>query len=241
MPDPTAVLCLDTASPVVSVAIGGGGRVLAERTIELRRSSERLLKVIEEVLQAAGLERREVSGVVALQGPGSFTGLRVGLATALGLHQALAIRATALPTLPILAAAAGPGPDPLLAVVDAIRGQWMTQEFSPGKPATARSERELQHPAELLARAPARIIGFGVSGLATERGWREAGIELIEPPPLAPVAARQASALAIDWDPSRLTAPIYFRPPAVSLPRGASPAEGALPTAAAGAMIQKSR
>lgn len=244
MPDASPILFLDTASPLVSVALGDGGQILAERTLPLRRSSEQLLAVIEEVLTHAGVERGELAGVAALQGPGSFTGLRVGLAMAQGLHQALAIPATALPTLPILAAAAADllsegrdhearvtesdsdrpdrVPTEVHAAVDAIRGEWMVQAFAldPGAaPAglpTPRSEAERVPIRELSTRAPRMLSGFGVSKLAEMPDWTSTETELIEPPPLAPVAARCLPLDAIEWRPQSLQAPIYFRRPAVT-------------------------
>ena len=218
----SSVLFLDTASPVVSVAVGSGGEVLAERTIELRRSAEQLLAAIEEVLAAAGLALGELAGVAALQGPGSFTGLRIGLATALGLHQALGLPATALPTLPLLAAAglARPGPCPhdVVAAVDAIRGEWAVERFRiAGEPL---AEVSVRGPALLAVdaladQAPCRLVGFGVGRLSAEPPFDGAEIELVEPPPLAPVAARRWTAQTLDWQVARLTSPIYFRPPSV--------------------------
>ncbi len=215
------ILFFDTASPVSSLALGGGGKVLAERTIEQRRTSELMLSVIEEVLAQAGVALPDLGGIAALQGPGSFTGLRIGLATVMGLHQALEVPATALPTLPILAAAAGPGDTQVLAAVDAIRGDWVVQPFRAGKAAAPvpLAEPELLAAAALADRGPCRVAGFGVGVLAEEPWHPGSGIELVEPPPLATVAARCLSAEEIEWDPARLTAPIYFRPPAVTPPR----------------------
>src|SRR5690349_11216019 len=102
MNDPGLLLAIDAASPRVSVAVGRGEEVLSERAVEIGRSSGRLMDLIGEVLAEAGARPADLGGVVALRGPGSFTGLRVGLATALGLHQALGVRATALSTLHVL-------------------------------------------------------------------------------------------------------------------------------------------
>ncbi len=221
------ILVLDTASPVVSVAVGPPGRVLAEGTLELRRSSERLLRTVEEVLEEAGLALDKLAGVAAFQGPGSFTGLRIGLGTVLGFHQALDLPATAIPTLPILAAAAamveGAGErvcrDPVMAAVDAIRGDWYVQSFRTQGNVTAVSEAGLRAGASLSPPPDTScLIGFGVSCLRQEAWWPESGVELLEPPPLAPVAVRVAARMPVDWDPARLTSPIYFRPPAVTLP-----------------------
>ncbi len=240
MSERPVVLFLDTASPISSVAAGTGGEVLARRTIEQRRTSELLLATIEEVLAEAGVAVSALYGIVALQGPGSFTGLRIGMATVMGLHQALAVRATALPTLPILALAVGPGTPgarlrpsgatDVLAAVDATRGDWVTQRFGADPCPMPLSEPELLGTTALKDRGPCRLVGFGTSVLSDESWFAGAGIELLEPPPLAAVAAQSLDAGEIEWRAERLTSPIYFRPPAVTLP-----------TAATGAMIQKSR
>ncbi len=231
MPSPPPerpLLVLDTASPVVSVAIGTPESVAAVRTLELRRSSELLLRAVEEALEEAGLTLRELGGVAALQGPGSFTGLRIGLATVLGWHQALGLLATALPTLPVLAAAgraaigraaigraaagrAAIGLD-VVAAVDAMRGDWYVERF-PADPSRAGEEPGLLAGEDLNAFAPCRLVGFGVSGIA----GLDAAVDTVEPPPLAPVAL--ALAAESSWDAARLSAPVYFRPPAVTKPK----------------------
>lgn len=238
------VLVLDTASPTVSLALAVGGRLLAERHLELRKTSEHLLLTVEGALDEVGLGLRDLAGIAVLQGPGSFTGLRIGLATVLGWHQALGLQATALPTFPVLAAAAWPtlmnratdeGVE-VLAAVDAIRGDWSVQRFrlrslAPrlGREGLARAEplteSELLAGDDLLAGAPEpparlHLVGFGVDALATRAGR----VEAIVPPPLAATAARLASLdlgfLGVDgWDPDRLVHPIYYRPPAVTPPK----------------------
>jgi tRNA threonylcarbamoyl adenosine modification protein YeaZ len=218
---PTPLLALDTGSPLVSVALARDGVVLAARAVEQERSSTRLLAMIREVLDEAGLGvagLRSLGGIVVLRGPGSFTGLRIGLATALGLHQALDIRATALPSLPVLAASAGEVGRVVIAAVDALRGEWSAQAFAAGRPL---NDMELVPGPELtrLARGGETVvIGFGVSRLAELPGW-PAAIRLIEPGPLAPIAALLAAGKDIDWNPTHLTAAIYSRPPAITLPR----------------------
>lgn len=203
------LLTLDTGSPQVSVAVGREGRVLAERSVEIDRSSGRLLEMIGEALAEAGATPRDLGGVLALQGPGSFTGLRIGLATALGLHQALGVPATAISTLRVLAARAAE-PGPVVAAVDALRGEWSAQAFRSGEPLGG---MELVHGSALPSLAPGvtAIIGFGVSRL---EGLSE--IRLIEAGPLAATALRLAPA---GWDPDLLIHPIYSRPPAITAPR----------------------
>ena len=222
-PADAPVLVLDTASPTVSVAVAAAGRLLAERREPIARSSVRLLPMIDEALAEADVALGDLAGLVVLAGPGSFTGLRVGMATALGLHQAAGVPATAVPTFDALAAWArdeGLADRPLFAVVDVLRGEWAVQDFTPaaeGAPPSPSGEPERIATAELLRRAAdadGRIAGFGVAALG-----EEAGPELCEPEALAAAAARELSLRLLDWDPSRLTEPLYFRPPAVTLPR----------------------
>ena len=122
------LLALDTGSPLVSVALARDGAVVASRSVEQERSSTRLLEMIREVLDEAGIGIGDLEGITVLRGPGSFTGLRIGLATTLGLHQALGIPATALPSLQVLAASAGTG-GRVITAVDALRGDWSVQVF----------------------------------------------------------------------------------------------------------------
>jgi len=213
------ILALDTGSPLVSVALARDGVVIAARSVEQERSSTRLLEMVREVLEEAGIEVGDLRGIAVLRGPGSFTGLRIGLATTLGLHQALGVPATAIPSLPVLAASAEAVEEPVIAVVDALRGDWSAQAFTAsGQPL---GEMELMPGPELprLARGGhAAVIGFGASRLAELPGW-PADLRVIEPGPLAPTAARRAAAPETVWDPGLLTTAIYSRPPAITLPK----------------------
>jgi tRNA threonylcarbamoyladenosine biosynthesis protein TsaB len=214
---PTPLLALDTGSPLVSVALARGGAVAASRSVEQERSSTRLLEMVQEVLDEAGIGPGDLGGLVALRGPGSFTGLRIGLATALGLHQALEIPATALPSLQALAAAAGTA-GLVIAAVDALRGDWSVQAFGDGLP---HGGMELVPGPEIPRLAGGRegvVTGFGVSRLAEAPGW-PARLRLLEPGPLAPAAALLATSPETVWDSGLLTSAIYSRPPAVTLPR----------------------
>ena len=182
-PPPEALLlALDTASPTVSVAVGRDGLCLAARSVELRRSSEALLRLVDEALREAGVTLRDLDGIIALRGPGSFTGLRVGLATVLGLHQALGVAATAVPTLEVLevaARAALPETEgPVAAVVDALRGQWFSRIFGgSGSPsqagARAASEAAILDPEQIADLAPAVLVGHGAKRLAADPAWAD--------------------------------------------------------------------
>ena len=231
------ILVLDSGSPRVSVAVGWRGEIVAERSAEVARSSTALLRLIDEALAAAGLRPADLAGVAALAGPGSFTGLRIGLATALGLAQALGIAATAVPTLAVLAAEAVdrmpgqvPGQVPgssrpasrIVAAVDVLRGEWAVEVWEGG----VGGAMEIVAERELARLAPATFAGWGVGRLAALPGW-PADAVLREPGPLAPAALGLLPADLALWDASRLTSPIYGRPPAVTTPRPRSVAKAA--------------
>ena len=214
-------LLLDTGSPLVSVAVARDAEVISTRSIEQQRSSAHLLDLVAEVLAEAGITVRDLGGIAVLRGPGSFTGLRIGLATALGLHQALGVPATALPSLQVMAAAVAALPgETVIAAVNALRGDWSAQAFAAGPVPRPLGEMELLPGSELprLAQGPAVLTGFGVTRLAELPDW-PSGLRLVEPGPLAPAAARVAADPGTEWNPALLTSAVYSRPPAISLPK----------------------
>ncbi len=204
---------------MLSAAVGVGGSVLAERATERFRSSEGLLGLIREVLAEAGLGLRDLGGLVGLRGPGSFTGLRVGLATLLGLHQALGTPATALGTLEALAASVEPGAGPALALVDARRGEWFAQRFLPGIAPVPLGPAALLADGEVSAAEAAVVVGFGVSRLHGALGPAPSSALPREAEPLARWAVRLAAARPPSWDPRLLSAPLYLQEPATAVSR----------------------
>ena len=229
MPDP--ILALDTGSPLVSVALARGGAVVAARSVAIERSSARLLEMVREVLEEAGVTMTGLGGIAVLRGPGSFTGVRVGLATVLGFHQALGIPVATPTSFQALAAAAPADAEVVIAAVDALRGEWSAQAFLSGP--IPLGEPELVPGAEFPRLAGGRhgiVTGFGVSRLADSLpdwpGWPP-DLRLVEPGPLAPAAARLAAAPETVWDPALLTHPLYSRPPAFTPARPRNPASAA--------------
>ncbi|MEO8505688.1 MAG: tRNA (adenosine(37)-N6)-threonylcarbamoyltransferase complex dimerization subunit type 1 TsaB [Acidobacteriota bacterium] len=218
---PAKLLALDTGSPVVSVALTLDGKTAAERSVEQARSSVALLELIDECLREAGLSPRDLNGIAVLRGPGSFTGLRVGLATVLGLRAALAIPVAVLPSLEVLAAHAieRAATGTIVGVVDALRGEWFASAFraAPGTLGEPTAEAKILPVASLASFAPATVCGFGVRGLA-DRGVLPGGLEVLEASPLAATAARLACNRQEWWDAALLTQPLYLREPAVTLP-----------------------
>src|SRR5580698_179778 len=153
------VLGLDTALGACSAAVTRDGEVLAHVSEPmLRGHQERLAPLVQELMATAGLPFAALDRVGVTVGPGSFTGLRVGLAFAKGLGLALGKPCVGVGTLEALAAS-HPGPGLAAAVIDAKRGQVYLQVFQDGKPVMAPDVL----PVEIAA---ARLAEFWAGGLA---------------------------------------------------------------------------
>jgi tRNA threonylcarbamoyladenosine biosynthesis protein TsaB len=109
------MLAFDTATDVATSALVDDGEVLAERASRART----LLEDVDALLRQGGANARDLDALAVGIGPGSFTGVRIGLATARGLALALDLRGAGVSTLAALAAGA-PGAVP---VVDARRSE----------------------------------------------------------------------------------------------------------------------
>lgn len=98
------ILALDTSSLVSSVALVNQTTLLAELTIQIRKThSEQLMPHIAELLGFAGIKPADLAAIAVSIGPGSFTGLRIGLATAKAIAYAQSIPLVGVPTLEALA------------------------------------------------------------------------------------------------------------------------------------------
>ncbi|MBP2655751.1 MAG: universal protein YeaZ [Firmicutes bacterium] len=117
------ILALDTATLVSSVALATADTLLAEMTLETKKNhSEQLMPHIEQLLALAEVSKSEVEAVAVSIGPGSFTGLRIGLATAKALAYAWKVPVVGVPTLAAMAFGC-PVPGAILApTLDAQKG-----------------------------------------------------------------------------------------------------------------------
>ncbi|MCS7172526.1 MAG: tRNA (adenosine(37)-N6)-threonylcarbamoyltransferase complex dimerization subunit type 1 TsaB [Armatimonadetes bacterium] len=117
------VLGIETATETVSVALVDETGLRAERTRRAwRRALEWLVPAIQGMLRDADLAPEDVRGVAVSTGPGSFTGLRVGIATAVGWAHARGVPACGVSTLHALAVGCSPAPF-VVPVLDARRGE----------------------------------------------------------------------------------------------------------------------
>ena len=118
-----SILAIDTASSVSSVAVARAGKLAAEVSVEAGHThSETLLSHIEGALAFAGVEKAALAGVAVSIGPGSFTGLRIGLATAKAIAYGLGIPLVGVSTLAALALAFPLAGIYTLALMDAQKG-----------------------------------------------------------------------------------------------------------------------
>jgi tRNA threonylcarbamoyladenosine biosynthesis protein TsaB len=98
-----AILNLETATPLCSVALAIDGRLIAQReTQEEKSHAARLTVYIEEILKEQGLQIRDLHAIAIGKGPGSYTGLRIGVSTAKGLCYGAGIPLIAVGTLRIM-------------------------------------------------------------------------------------------------------------------------------------------
>ena len=186
------ILAFDTATDVATSALVGDGVVLNERVSDSRL----LLADVDELLREAGLVAADLTGVVVGTGPGSFTGMRIGLSVARGLGLALGLQAAGVSTLDALAA----GDARSFPVIDARRGE----VFVPG-PAAVRPEDVVPPPGALCLGSGARRY----RDLLVARGAEvPADDSLLH----VPHASLHAS-LASDFGPADLVEPVYVRLP----------------------------
>ena len=130
------ILALDSSGLVASVAIASEEALLAEYTINYKKThSQTLLPMLDEIVRMANLDLSEVNAIAITAGPGSFTGLRIGSATAKGLGLALDKPIISIPTVDSLAYNLYGTDKMICPIMDARRDQVYTglYEFVDGK------------------------------------------------------------------------------------------------------------
>jgi tRNA threonylcarbamoyladenosine biosynthesis protein TsaB len=121
---PETLLAIDTSTPAASIAVSRDGVLLGEILVNARiPHSDRLLCLVEQLLNDCGLSVREVDAFALAVGPGSFTGLRVGMATIKGLALATGKPVAAVSSLRMLAMQAPCARYPVCSLFDARKKQ----------------------------------------------------------------------------------------------------------------------
>jgi tRNA threonylcarbamoyladenosine biosynthesis protein TsaB len=162
------VLALDTATPSTVVGLLAGAKLYQERDDprpgERPRHAQLALALADRALRHAGLDWREVERLGVGTGPGSFTGLRIGVASARALAQSAGLPLVGVSTLRVLAASALASGEAVLAVLDARRDEAFVAAYR-GSP---RAPEEVAAPAAVGPSALARLAG-GLGGAV--RWW----------------------------------------------------------------------
>jgi tRNA threonylcarbamoyladenosine biosynthesis protein TsaB len=216
-------LALDTATDSASVAAGRPPTVQSGAQVQgARRHAAEIVRLVDFALGRLGVAPRDLEGIVLGDGPGSFTGLRIGWAAAKGLAQEAGLELVAIPSL--MAAAAGAavklGSEPVAACFDALRGEvyGAVYAFHPDHVATLVAPAATSV-AELARVAPVRprlAVGDGAVRYAAEI-TRWTGAAPVAPDALPPPATLLLTLLARAGagrriaDPDRAE-PAYGRP-----------------------------
>ena len=197
-----SVLTIDTATSLITVGLVDGTSVTAATPVdESRHAAQQVLAAVDASLAAAAVSIGDLEQIVVGCGPGSFTGLRIGIATAIGLGAASEVPVVGVGTLSVLREAAG---SVAVAVIDARRGEVFAE--GPGVLAGTYT------PATLIARLASGTLCVGdgailyAAELRLQRCYVPAADDRRHRPQPA-VMARLAA--ASDQAPE----PIYLRPP----------------------------
>jgi tRNA threonylcarbamoyladenosine biosynthesis protein TsaB len=198
MQNTAVILAMDTSLGPCSVAITRGGEIVAEvEESSPGKQSRKLVPMIESALNEAGLNYKDLDAVACTIGPGGFTGIRVGLATARAIALATDKPLIGLTTLEVIAWEAQYTGD-MLAVIDAYRGQRYAQRFRLNVKLIPQSD-------------PLLVDEKSVSALGH-------GAKIVQHPPHARFAATLAAAKWSDGERDFPTAPLYLREPDAKLP-----------------------
>jgi len=212
------VLSIDTALSACAAAVfdAEAGKVLASETLALARGhAEALMPLIARVMQQAHTQFSELDRVAVTIGPGSFTGLRVGISAARGIGLVSGKPTVGISTLSAYAAPhiANEDGDAILVAIDARHGQVYLQVFSSaGRTVVAPGVAMVRDAVEAASTGPARIVGS--AALLVASAWPPE----LEPPRLvdpqdAPSIQWVARLGAVAPRPEAAPTPLYLRPP----------------------------
>jgi tRNA threonylcarbamoyladenosine biosynthesis protein TsaB len=188
------VLAIDTALAACSAAIldTDGGIIARESLPMLRGHAEALIPLLGRVTKQANMAFADVDRVVVTTGPGSFTGLRVGIAAARGIALAIGKQAVGVSTLSAYAAPylAADDSAPVVVAIDARHSHVYLQVFGAGgRTLVTPRLAPLREAVRAAARAPARIVG----------SFAQAVVDGLAATDAAPLLVDTAGAPDIDW------------------------------------------
>jgi tRNA threonylcarbamoyladenosine biosynthesis protein TsaB len=219
---PPILLTIQTASPAGSLAISDGERLLAEINLDVRKTAtEWLLQSVEDLLHKAEIDKGALDAIGVVRGPGSFTGLRVGLATAKGLSLAANCPLLGISSLQCLAMQLPFTSLPVCVMLDARKQEVYAALYNweAGSPHPVAEERVIK-PEILLSDIPGETLFIG-NGALVYRSLivrQLAGRAHFAPAFLNLPRAGAAAALGLaEWQAGRLLSademmPKYLRP-----------------------------
>ena len=223
------ILAIDTAMSSCSVAHWWNGAILSARKEEMSRGqAEALVPMIQNVLEDAKVTAKDLDLLAVTVGPGAFTGLRIGLATARGIALAAHVPCLGLTTTEVIAhevKASVWNTGSLLVAIDSKRKDIYAQVFQMGhKPIKKASAIDPAVLGEWLLGVPGPIQVIGDARLQAASALIEAGHDpiIIERPevPDGSVLAELASQRWNLGDILKSPLPLYLRPPDAKLPKG---------------------
>jgi tRNA threonylcarbamoyladenosine biosynthesis protein TsaB len=211
-------LAIETATDVASVAVSVADRTVTQSIRGARQHAAQIVPLIQQTLALGKMPLHELAGIIVGDGPGSFTGVRIGWAAAKGLIQDRRLPLIAIPSL--LAAAHASGVDTVAACYDALRGQVFGAIYRFGadrvEMLVAPGVFTLAELATVAPRRPALAVGDGAEryrdAVMQWTGREPVGIDA-----LPPLAASLLDLLSYDGarraigDPS-VAEPVYGRP-----------------------------
>lgn len=206
----TLTLAIDTATPQVGLALAGREGIAGELRLNAgRRHGETLTPAIQSLLSFAGVGLEDVSRLAVDIGPGLFTGLRVGVATAKALGSALGLPVVPCTSLDVLAHSVAWLGRPVAAVVDARRGEVFWARYEPaGDAMTQVTEPAVASPDTMAAsiEKDVLLLGDGARRYFPDRATAGERYDHPSAAALADLAARAGEAVPVD-----AITPLYLR------------------------------
>lgn len=219
MGHPVNTLFLETATPLCAIALGRGDVIEVRELDQDRRHVEALTPGIEALLREQGLTVAQLDRIVVDRGPGLFTGLRVGVATAIALADAVGATLVGVTSLELLAHGLWleGHRGAVECLIDGRRGEVFSQSFLLGETVTARTEASVRTPQDVVVEygtsgAPTTFVGDGadryrdlfslmawVTLAPVTDSWLRAGVTLgnvTAPGDVQPLYLREADAVA---------------------------------------------
>lgn len=215
------ILAIDSAAAGCNVCVWEDGNVLSVKTEQMMRGQDaRLVPLIEEVVEEASITYEDLDMVAVIRGPGSFTGLRVGLATARGIGLASEKPVVGIDRFSIYKDLFVDDPRPLLVAIESRRLELFVTLFEEREEGSYDPETATMLPpeeiVELAQQHPTAII-VGDAQAPLSKYFDKS--RFINPKEPEVIACARLAAIATIGEPRFLPRPLYLRAPDVCLPK----------------------